>query len=300
MLISIITPFRDRLELLTETIESVLDQSQSNWELLLINDNSKSSTEVLKQKFKYYPQIKLLSTKTRKGAAAARNIGIKAANGEYLIFLDSDDILLPYAIEQRTQAIETHQMPDGLIFNVKKINNEQIKQIDFYDKQQISYLPDWNVISQNPLNQFLKLKSPWQTSSGIWRKSWLLNQKIFFDEKLKIWQDVDFHIHILLKNPKLKILANHYPADVLYRQHTDTLSQIAYPFSYRKSQLYFFKKYLKRLKSTQYENIFKQTYYEFLDRLLQKKDKKLKLYIFASLYPVPLKFRIKSLKSLLN
>ncbi len=299
MLISIITPYRDRLELLNETIDSVIQQTAQNWELLLINDHSSKSTiEFLNQKIINHPKIKLLSTDKRFGAGAARNLGIRTASGDYLIFLDSDDILLPYAIEQRTQAIKNHQDFDVLIFNVKKIPHNQIKQINFNDTEQISSLENWNSVNSNPLKQFLKLNSAWQTSAGTWKKSWLLDKNVFFDENLRIWQDVDFHINALLNNPKLKILTHQYPADVLYRQHPDTLSQRGYPFPYRKSQLYFFKKYLNLLKATPHEKIFKTTYLNFLDKLINKHDKRLKLFIFATMYPVPLKYRLKALKTL--
>ncbi len=299
MLISIITPFHNRLELLLETINSVIKQTSSNWELLLINDHSDAYTiKALKQQIQNQPRIKLLSTGKHSGASFARNLGIKAATGDYIIFLDSDDILLPYAVEQRTNAIKQYHKFDSLIFNIKKIPHNQIKQINFNNTEQIASLQNWNIISSNPLEQFLKLSSPWQTSAGIWKKSWLLDKNIFFDEKLHIWEDAEFHIKALLNKPKLKILTEQYPADVLYRLHLDTLSQRAYPFLYRKSQLYFFKKYLKLLKATPYEKIIKTTYFDFLNQLLAKQDKRLKLFIFSSLYPVPLNFRIKALKAL--
>ncbi len=299
MLISIITPFQNRLELLIEAINSVIKQTSSNWELLLVNDHSDASmVESLEQKIKNYPKIKLLDAKNGSGAAYARNTGIQAANGDYLIFLDSDDILLPYAIEQRTQAIKNYPDYDALIFNVKKIPQNKLKQLNFNDYKQISPLPDWNTVEPNPLRQFLSLNSPWQTSAGTWKKSWLLAHKVFFDPKLQIWQDVDFHIKALLNTPKLKILTTQFPADVLYRQHDNTISQRAYPFKYRKSQFYFFKKYLSILKASPNEIHIKSTYYNFLNQLILKQDKRLKLFIFATLYPVPLKIRFKALKAL--
>lgn len=91
-LISIIVPVYNVEKFITETIESVLKQTFSNWELMLIDDGSTdNSGEICKQYTLKDDRIKYIY-KTNSGQAAARNLGIKNATGNYITFLDSDDL----------------------------------------------------------------------------------------------------------------------------------------------------------------------------------------------------------------
>ena len=89
--ISVIIPFYNRINLVKRAINSVINQSHKNWEILLINDGTKENTEDLKSFIKNNKKIKLIEFSKNKGASSARNAGINAASGEYIAFLDSDD-----------------------------------------------------------------------------------------------------------------------------------------------------------------------------------------------------------------
>lgn len=97
-LVSVILPVYDRIDLAIKSIDSVLNQTYSNIEIIIVNDGSRedvSSLEKLVQsndKIKYFVQ-------ENKGAASARNKGIKNAQGDYIAFLDSDDYFAPQKIE---------------------------------------------------------------------------------------------------------------------------------------------------------------------------------------------------------
>jgi len=91
-LISIITPVYNVEKFIVETIESVINQTYTNWELILIDDGSTdNSGDICKQYTEKDKRIKYFY-KTNSGQAAARNVGIKNAKGEYITFLDSDDL----------------------------------------------------------------------------------------------------------------------------------------------------------------------------------------------------------------
>ncbi len=102
-LISIIIPTYNRSESLPLAVKSVQDQTRDNWELIIIDDGSGDSTqEVLKgylndDRIKYYFQ-------ENQGVSVARNSGAKLATGDYLIFLDSDDIFFPDLIKNIYEA----------------------------------------------------------------------------------------------------------------------------------------------------------------------------------------------------
>jgi glycosyltransferase involved in cell wall biosynthesis len=97
-LISVIIVFFNAEKFIQEAIESVFAQTYSNWELLLIDDGSTDgSTKIARQCAEQYPQkVTYLEHANHKnlGAAAARNLGINKSNGEYVTFLDADDVWL--------------------------------------------------------------------------------------------------------------------------------------------------------------------------------------------------------------
>lgn len=101
--VSIITPYRDGAQFLAQAIDSVTAQTVGCWELLLVDDRSSDDGAAIARDYAARdPRIRLLDTlgSERSGAAAARNVGLAAAGGEYVAFLDADDLLLPGKLEQ--------------------------------------------------------------------------------------------------------------------------------------------------------------------------------------------------------
>lgn len=90
---SIITPIYNAEFFLEETLQSILEQTYTNWESILVNDNSTDNSLKIAEKYvKLDPRFKIVNLETSHGAAKARNIGIEAAKGRFIAFLDSDDI----------------------------------------------------------------------------------------------------------------------------------------------------------------------------------------------------------------
>lgn len=92
-LVSIITPTYNSAKYISETIESVLDQTHENWELLIVDDGSTDHTvDIIKIFITQDNRIQLYRLKSNSGPAIARNKGITEANGDYIAFLDADDL----------------------------------------------------------------------------------------------------------------------------------------------------------------------------------------------------------------
>jgi len=92
-LVSIITPMFNNADVIEETIDSVLKQTYTNWELILVDDASSDNTiEKLVTITAQNSKIKLLRHKKNKGPAMARNLGTEMATGSYIAFLDADDL----------------------------------------------------------------------------------------------------------------------------------------------------------------------------------------------------------------
>ena len=92
-LVSIITPMYNSEKFITKTIDSVLNQTYKEWEMIIVDDCSKdSSPEIVKEYAKKDSRIRYIELKVNKGVSNARNVAIENANGQYIAFLDSDDI----------------------------------------------------------------------------------------------------------------------------------------------------------------------------------------------------------------
>jgi len=111
-LVSVICPVYNAELYLEETIQSVLSQSYPHWELLLVMDtNSKDQSLVLAKKWSQKdPRIKVLESATNKGVAHNRNYGIQEAKGEFIAFLDADDLWLPKKLEKQILFMNTHSI----------------------------------------------------------------------------------------------------------------------------------------------------------------------------------------------
>jgi glycosyltransferase involved in cell wall biosynthesis len=108
-LISIIIPCYNQAQYLPETLQSVLDQTYTNWECVIVNDGSPDNTEEVAlewtkkdQRFKYFKKL-------NGGLADARNYGIKASSGEYILPLDSDDLIAATYLEKAVTVFESHE-----------------------------------------------------------------------------------------------------------------------------------------------------------------------------------------------
>ena len=100
LLVSIITPLHNSEKYIEAAIESILNQTIVNWELILVDDCSTDQSVLLVGMYiKQDSRIKLIKLEKNAGAAVARNVAIEASSGRYIAFLDSDDLWLPHKLE---------------------------------------------------------------------------------------------------------------------------------------------------------------------------------------------------------
>ena len=111
--VSIITPFLNAGPFIEESIKSVLAQTYDNWELLLLDDGSTDASTgiALKYAAAHADKVRYLSHERRqnRGASASRNLAARHARGEYLAFLDADDVYLPRKLEVQVPILDAHR-----------------------------------------------------------------------------------------------------------------------------------------------------------------------------------------------
>ncbi|HUC79687.1 MAG TPA: glycosyltransferase [Flavisolibacter sp.] len=216
--VSIITPCFNRATLVTETAQSILAQTYPHWEWMIVDDGSTdNSWEVLQDLAKKDSRIRIFQRdRGPKGACVCRNIAIEKSTGEYLIFLDTDDILAPFCLEQRVKAMQEQPDKDFLIFSMLLFN----KRLD-----DLNLL--WNVDKdQDDLMRMLVNDPVCQGTGTLWKKKTFVEIGMW-REDLRIWQDVELHIRSFLwpvKHGKRMDL----PPDVYLRRSDDSLSRIGY------------------------------------------------------------------------
>ena len=89
-------PAYNAVEYIEDSIKSVINQTWSEWELIIINDCSSDNTKAVIEKYTHNdPRITLLTNPTNQGVAYSRNRGVQEANGNWIAFLDSDDLWIP-------------------------------------------------------------------------------------------------------------------------------------------------------------------------------------------------------------
>lgn len=99
-LVSIIMPSYNTAQYITETIQSVINQTYQNWELIIVDDCSTDDTDIVVGRIKD-PRIKYIKNEKNSGAAISRNRALRTANGRWVAFLDSDDLWKPEKLERQ-------------------------------------------------------------------------------------------------------------------------------------------------------------------------------------------------------
>jgi glycosyltransferase EpsE len=201
ILISVImTTFNEPKNYIQQSIESVLNQTYTNFELLILDDSSNSETIQAIDSFKKDIRVNVVREKRRMGFVHALNKGMKMAKGKYIARMDADDICFNDRFEKQIKYMEAHTDIDILGGNMKIIDE------------------NGNILSQRqyPCSKFsLKFssvfRSPVAHPTVMFRRS-IIEKNMFYDDLFKKAEDLEFWLR--LRNNGFKI-AN-MPEYVLY------------------------------------------------------------------------------------
>lgn len=119
-LVSVVMPFLNPGAFIREAIESVLDQNYRNWELLLVDDGSTDESPTIAQAYVHsHPaRVRYLQHPQgeHRGTGESRNVGLRAARGELIAFLDADDVYLPHKLDEQVALLVRHPNA-GLVYD---------------------------------------------------------------------------------------------------------------------------------------------------------------------------------------
>jgi glycosyltransferase involved in cell wall biosynthesis len=193
--ISIIIPVYGVERYIQTTVQSVLDQTYQNFELILVDDGSPDRSIEICQQFQD-PRIHILHQANR-GASAARNQGIRQAQGDYLSFLDGDDVWLPEKLAKHVAHLE--RAPEvGLSFSRSAFIDEAGQALGIYQMPKLEGITKSHMLCRNPVGngsaavirreafEAIKFQDDY---SGIM-------EDCYWDERLKGAQDYDCWLRI--------------------------------------------------------------------------------------------------------
>ena len=211
--VSVIVPTYNRADLISETIESILNQTYKNFELIIVDDGSTDNTEEVIRKFKD-SRIKYIKTDNWGGPARPRNTGIKKAKGEYIAFCDDDDIWLPKKLEKQIRVFQISNETAMLYTRFKTIEGGVISNKIF---------PENGKYNSGNIFKSIYLRNLIACSSVMVKRS-VLDQVGLFntDPNLIAVEDADLWLRIALKH--IIKCTDDLPL-LLYRIQSQSISQ---------------------------------------------------------------------------
>jgi glycosyltransferase involved in cell wall biosynthesis len=216
-LVSVIIPVYNGASLIRDTIESVRRQTYRNWECIIVDDGSTDDTApVVKEniagddRFRYIHQ-------PNGGLSAARNAGLERAGGEYIQFLDADDVLMPEKLAEQLEMMSREAA------TVSYTDYRTGSGTDIYREE--SYYKPSQLQTADPLAELI---IKWESTLIIPPHCWLFHASIFrdrglrFDTSLPNHEDFDCWVNVFRLQPKIAYLDKKL---VIYRVSEGSMSR---------------------------------------------------------------------------
>lgn len=177
--VSVIIPVYNAKNTISEAIDSILNQTHQNFEIVIIDDGSTDNTESILKKYMNKEEKIKVYTQVNQGVSKARNNGIKKATGKYITFLDADDLYHPTFLEKMYNRIKKNES-DICYCGVDTIpEGRKLKWLDKFRDGDI-------------LVDYVKGKIPLHTGTWLINKEYLETNELFFPEGVSWGEDLEF------------------------------------------------------------------------------------------------------------
>ena len=186
-LISVVIPCYNAAQTLTQTVQSVCQQTYTNWELIIVNDGSTDNSGQVADYLANTTNVFVIHT-ANQGVSCARNTGAQHAHGEYLAFLDADDIWYPEKLQKQFDYFVTH--PElGVCFSKVQFTSPTGDALNQYSSA-----------PTDPLNAFaLLVENPLCTSSNIMCRKQAFLDTGHFEPGMNYAEDQEWLLRMVLK-----------------------------------------------------------------------------------------------------
>lgn len=200
--VSIIMPVYNKAAFLKQTLDAIVSQKYSDWELIIVNDGSTDESEaIIKQYIKKEFRISYIS-QYNKGVSAARNTGLSKAKGEWIWFVDADD--LPDIQFLQSVFGDTNCKGINIVVGFYKCLNQ-------YGRERIVNIDE---IGDIPVDEIPNMFMKYQYDTGFWgyiwnkliRREWLMKKNILFQEGVGLAEDLQFMVKLYQMDPKILVV----------------------------------------------------------------------------------------------
>lgn len=183
--VSVILPAYNREALVGRAIDSVLAQTFTDFELIIVDDASKDGTRKVLESYRETPRIRLLLSDVNRGGGGARNLGVESARAPLIAFQDSDDIWLPGKLAAQVAALDAH--PEAGLCYCGSLFSEGTKSY---------YIPEpvFDHLDGDMSAEILR-RNPTSTQTLLIRRE-VLDQAGLFDPEFKRFQDWELMIRV--------------------------------------------------------------------------------------------------------
>ncbi|MCL6471332.1 MAG: glycosyltransferase [Firmicutes bacterium] len=206
-MISVIMPVYNAAEFLRESIESILNQTEADFELIIVNDGSTDNSEDI---ILSYSDPRIVYVKQENaGEAAARNTALEHAKGEFIVWQDADDVSLPIRLEVLKRQFTSPSI--GFTHSDMLLINDL--------NQPISYWQSRNISKERLLRLFLKIGTPFNNPSMMLRRKMIEGFK--YDTSLRIGTDSDMVFQLSRNWDSVHVPEALY----LYRRHSNNITK---------------------------------------------------------------------------
>lgn len=244
VLISIIMPVYNSELYLNKSIESVLNQTLKNFELIVIDDNSTDKSRSILEKYVNKDQRVRYFINSSKGVSDARNLGIKMAAGDYITFIDADDYLAKDALDRMYNYIVKYSCDICMAGFYRENNSKKEKVILPYEDGHIfnndeiksEIIPDMIYIPKANKNKKKIMGSVWRL---LIKKNLIVSNCINFNSKIHIAEDLLFCIEVFSKCNSLVTMKDCFYHYVRY----GNTSLERYRENFLEESLYFYKEF---------------------------------------------------------
>lgn len=212
-LVSIIIPYYKARGFIAETINSILTQTYQDFEIILVNDGS-NENDLENFLFANFPKVIFIDKTKNTGVSDTRNTGFKTARGEFIVFLDADDILTTNFLRTRVDALSNNECYDFCSGNVNLFKNKDDIKTDF-----------WNNNTSNLLKDILLFNPNINTcpSNFMFKNVFLLTHKLKFNSALQSTADRYFLAEVLYNKGSYTSVSEPN-SQLIYRVHSDSMS----------------------------------------------------------------------------
>ena len=211
-LVTVLTPAFNRASFITETVESVLNQTYGNIEYIVVDDGSTDGTFEIIQQYSTAGKLTLLTHEnhSNRGQSAALNLGLEAAKGTYVTILDSDDVLHPEKVSRQVEFLENN--PDvGMVYGQAMAISE--------DGRELFPIPGDDHVELGDPNHLL-LDCYMALPGGAMVRKSVFDRAGYFEEGFRASQDHDMVVRIAEAAPFAFMKGTVF----YYRKHGDSIS----------------------------------------------------------------------------